>query len=232
MFSVPFENLDIGLGHPIELSLPSFYDKIVRRRRGGFCYELNGLFAWLLEQLGFKVFMLSARVFKGNQPGSEFDHMILLIKLDIDLIADVGFGDSFLEPLLLDTSEADVQQNISYRITGSDTEKMLQRRRESIWEPQYAFSLTPRRLSDFSDMCHYHQTSLHSHFTQKAVCSMATAYGRTTLSNDRLIMTKGGHSEERKVKSEEDYRTLLKTLYSIDLGEGEPVDRLTIMDRQ
>ena len=232
MFSVPFENLDIGLGHPIELSPPSFYDKIVRHRRGGFCYELNGLFAWLLEQLGFKVVMLSVRVFNGTQPGPEFDHMILLIKLDNDLIADVGFGDSFLEPLLLDTGEVDVQQNSSYRITGSDTERMLKRRRESVWEPQYVFSLTPRRLSDFSAMCHYHQTSLQSHFTQKAVCSMATTDGRITLSNNRLIITKGGRSEERKVKSEEEYRTLLKTLFGINLGEGDRVDRLMIMDKQ
>ncbi|TDI15991.1 MAG: arylamine N-acetyltransferase, partial [Acidobacteria bacterium] len=71
LLAVPFENLDIPLGHPIVLSLPSFYDKIVRRRRGGFCYELNGLFGWLLEQLGFTVVMLSARVFEGAQPGPE-----------------------------------------------------------------------------------------------------------------------------------------------------------------
>ena len=121
MLSVPFENLDIHLGYPIGLSLPSFFDKIVRRRRGGFCYELNGLFGWLLEQLGFKVVMLSVRVFNGTQPGPEFDHLILLIKLEENLIADVGFGDSFLEPLLLDTSEEDVQFDRSYRLTGSDS---------------------------------------------------------------------------------------------------------------
>jgi arylamine N-acetyltransferase len=99
MLTVPFENLDIPLGHPIVLSLPSFYDKIVRRRRGGFCYELNGLFGWLLEQLGFAVLMLSALVFHGVPPGPEFDHLVLLIEMEERLIADVGFGDSFLEPL-------------------------------------------------------------------------------------------------------------------------------------
>ena len=232
MLSVPFENLDIHLGYPIELSLPSLYDKIVRRQRGGFCYELNGLFAWLLEQLGFKVVMLSARVFKGTQPGPEFDHMILLIKLDDALIADVGFGDSFLEPILLDTSEADVQQNSSYRIKGSDAERMLQRRRKSVWETQYIFSLKPRLLSDFRAMCRYHQTSLQSSFTQKVVCSMATTDGRITLSNSRMIITKSGCSEERNVKNEEEYRELLKTLFGINLKEEEPVDRLMIMDNQ
>src|SRR3954447_25028309 len=75
LLAVPFENLDIPLGNPIVLSVPSFYDKIVERRRGGFCYELNGLFAWLLEQLGFHVELLSAGVFSGNRPGPEFDHL-------------------------------------------------------------------------------------------------------------------------------------------------------------
>ena len=228
MLSTSFENLDIHLGHPINLSLPSFYDKIVRRRRGGFCYELNGLFGWLLEQFGFQVVMLSARVFNGAQPGPEFDHLILLIEMEEPLIADVGFGDSFLEPLRLYIDEEDVQHGSSYHFTGSDSEKVLQRRRESDWEPQYVFSLTSRRLAEFSATCHYQQTSPESGFTQKAVCSLATTNGRITLSNNRLITTAGGQREEREVKSEEEYRTLLEAHFGIDLGQEERVDRLMI----
>ena len=153
----------------------------------------------------------------GTQLGPDFDHLILLIKQEEDLIADVGFGDSFLEPLRLDTGEEDMQHDSSYRLTVSDSEKVLQRRRESVWEPQYVFSLKPRRLSDFGAMCHYQQRSMKSHFTQKAVCSLATTNGRITLSNNRLIMTTGVRSEDREVKSEDEYRTLLKTLFSIDL---------------
>ena len=226
--SVPFENLDIHFGHPIEVSLPSFYDKIVQRRRGGFCYELNGLFGWLLVELGFKVVMLSARVFNGSQPGPEFDHMVLLVKLKKRLIADVGFGDSFLESLWLDTHEAVVQHGSSYRLGGSESAKVLERRRESDWESQYVFSLVPRRLAEFGAMCHYHQTSPESHFTQKAVCSLATTNGRITLANGRLIMTTGAQREELAVTSEEGYRTLLKIHFGIALGEGERIDRLML----
>jgi len=228
MLSVPFENLDILLGHPIELSLPSFYEKIVRRRRGGFCYELNALFGWLLEQLGFKVVMLSVRVFNGAQLGPEFDHLILLVELEEHLVADVGFGDSFLEPLLFDTDEEDVQHHSSYRLTASGSDKVLQRKRESDWETQYVFSLTPRRLSEFSSMCHYHQTSPESHFTQNAICSLATKKGRITLSNNRLIVTTVGQREEQEVNSEEEYRTRLKIHFDIDLGEEERIDRLMV----
>jgi len=231
MLSVPFENLDILLGHLIELSLPSFYEKIVKRRRGGFCYELNGLFGWLLEQLGFKVDILSVRVFNGVQPGPEFDHLILLVELEEHLVADVGFGDSFLEPLLFGTDEEDVQHHSSYRLTASGFDKVLQRKRESDWETQYAFSLTPRRLSEFSSMCHYHQTSPESHFTQNAICSLATTKGRITLSNNRLIVTTGGQHREQEVNSEEEYRARLKIHFDIDLGEGERVERLMVPSR-
>src|SRR4029453_8294667 len=92
LLTVPFENLDIALGVPIELDLEAFFDKIVVRRRGGFCYELNGLFGWLLRELRFPVATLSARVLDGGRIGPDFDHMLLLVRLEDRLIADVGFG--------------------------------------------------------------------------------------------------------------------------------------------
>ena len=226
MLAVPFENLDIPLSQPIVLSLPSLFDKIVRRRRGGFCYELNGLFGWLLEQIGFEVVMLSARVFDGARQGPEFDHLVLLVEVEGSFIADVGFGDSFLEPLRLDAGEESVLHGSSYRLVGSDSEKILERRQESDWEPQYVFSPAPRRLADFSAMCRYQQTSPESKFTRKTVCSLATPKGRTTLSNSRLIMTAGGGREEREVSGQEEYRTLLKTHFGIDLHEEARIDRL------
>jgi N-hydroxyarylamine O-acetyltransferase len=130
LLAVPFDTLDILLGRPIVLSVPSFYDKIVSRRRGGFCYELNGLFGWLLEQLGFTVALLSARVLATSEPGPEFDHLVLLIETEESLIADVGFGDSFLEPLRLDGQE-NSHQDTPFRLTRSNAEMVLERRSES-----------------------------------------------------------------------------------------------------
>lgn len=232
MLTVPFENLDILLGLPIVLSLPLLYDKIVRRRRGGFCYELNGLFGWLLEQLGFPVVMLSARVFEHAEPGQEFDHLVLLIGLPEPMIADVGFGDSFLEPLRLEVGREDLQHGTSYRLTGSDPEIVLQRRRESDWEPQYVFSMTPRQFPEFGPMCQYHQTSPLSSFTRKSVCSLATPDGRITLSDNRLITTIDGHREERRISGAQECRKLLVAHFGIDLGDGVQVDRLLRSGRQ
>ncbi len=226
MLAVPFENLDIPLGHPIVLSLPLLFDKIVRRRRGGFCYELNGLFGWLLEQIGFEVVMLSARVFDGSQLGPEFDHMVLLIELEDRFVADVGFGDSFLEPLPIDGGEESALYGDSYRLVGSDSERVLQRQRESDWEPLYVFSPVPRRFADFTAMCRYQQTSPESPFTRKSVCSLATPRGRTTLSNGRLIITAGGRREEREISGQKEYRALLETHFGIDLDQEAQIERL------
>ena len=104
MLFVPFENLDIVPLHtPIRLDEQALYDKIVRRRRGGFCYELNGMFAWLLRQVGYRVTYLNARVAgRDGRIGPDFDHLALLVQPPLGgghWLADVGFGDSFLVPL-------------------------------------------------------------------------------------------------------------------------------------
>ena len=226
MLTVPFENLDIHLGHPIRLDIPSFYDKVVRRRRGGFCYELNGLFAWLLDQLGFKVTLLSVRVIGDSQEGPEFDHLLLLVESDRCLIADVGFGDLFLEPLRLEPGQEQRQSSGVFRLIDTGSEWALQRREGTHWEAKYVFSLKPHRLSEFSEMCHFHQTSPDSHFTQQAICSIARANGRVTLSNNRLIVNAGNKVEEQKVRDETAYRRLLKIHFGIELNDKERVDRL------
>ena len=219
MFAVPFENLDIPLGNPIVLSLSEFYAKIVERRRGGFCYELNGLFGWLLEHLGFRVTRLSAGVYGGGQPGPDFDHLTLLVETEDQLLADVGFGDSFVEPLPLDGSVTAAGTGTLYRLTGVGSNRVLERQKPGAqWEPQYAFTLQPHHLDEFAPRCQWTQTSPESGFTRKVSCSLATPEGRITLSGRRLITTTGQTRTERDVTSKDEYRTLLKTHFRIDLG--------------
>src|SRR5882762_9725355 len=119
--TVPFENLSIHSGEPIVLNDEALFEKFVRRRRGGFCYELNGLFAALLRALGFNVEMLSAQVANAEGVfGPNFDHMTLLVTLAERWLVDVGFGDSFLEPLKLDEEIEQIQGRRAYRITRED----------------------------------------------------------------------------------------------------------------
>ena len=219
MFAVPFENLDIPLGNPISLSLPAFYTKIVERRRGGFCYELNGLFGWLLEQLGFRVRRLSAGVYGGGQPGPDFDHLTLLVETEEWLLADVGFGDSFVDPLPLTGSVTAAGTGTLYRLAGVDSDRVLERQKPGAdWEPQYAFTLQPHTLDEYGPRCHWTQTSPESGFTRKVSCSLATPDGRITLAGRRLITTRSQARTEHEVTSMDEYRTLLKSHFGIDLG--------------
>ncbi len=215
--AVPFENLSIHSGEPIVLSENALFKKIVTRRRGGFCYELNGLFASLLQALGFNVEMLSAAVMGSDgEFGPEFDHMALLVTLEQRRLVDVGFGDSFIEPLLLDERGEQVQGTRAYRIVEeADHFVLMQRDGSGKWEPQYRFTLVPHKFADYEDMCHFHQTSPQSHFTQRTVCSKLTEDGRVTLSGMNFITTHGEEREERELSGQDEYDSLLSERFGI-----------------
>jgi N-hydroxyarylamine O-acetyltransferase len=236
MLAVPFENLSIHYGQPIILETAALYDKIVRRRRGGFCYELNGLFAWLLGQLGFDVTMLSAEVAGSDGAfNPPYDHLALLVRqLDgADWLADVGFGDSFRQPLRFQPEvEQDGADGRVYRLRASQNRRdetgeqpqhpywLVEQRGDAQgeqWEPAYRFTLQPHDLADFEERCRYQQTSPDSHFTQKRICSLALPQGRVSLSDQRLITTIQGKREERVLSSEEEYREVLAQLFGVIL---------------
>jgi N-hydroxyarylamine O-acetyltransferase len=217
--TVPFENLSIHSGEPIVLAEDLLFTKIVESRRGGFCYEANGLFAALLRALGFEVAMLAAGVAKGDGGfGPIFDHMTLMVTLSERWLADVGFGDSFLEPLLLDSRDEQVQGRRSFRIVDDNDHLILMRRIEGgEWEPQYRFTLQAYSFADYEEMCRFHQTSPDSHFTKARICSLATEDGRVTLSDMRLITTSGPKQlrDERTLSSQEEYDTVLRDRFGI-----------------
>jgi N-hydroxyarylamine O-acetyltransferase len=218
LLAVPFENLDIPLGKPIILEEERLFDKIVTRRRGGFCYELNGLFATLLRELGFEVERLAARV--ANERGGfgiPFDHMTLLVRLDETYLADVGFGESFREPLRLREEGIQQQPKGNYRISYDSDQLTYLREVDRDWKPQYIFSLQPYELADFQGGCNYHQTSPASSFTQKRICSLATPEGRITLSDMKLLTTINGRREERVVLDDAEYSNLLRERFGVVL---------------
>ena len=215
--AVPFENLSIHASEPIVLEEKALFTKIVERRRGGFCYEANGLFAGLLRALGFDVAMLAAGVAKSTGGfGPRFDHMTLMVTLAKRWLVDVGFGDSFLEPLLLDARTDQVQGTRAFRIVDDDDHLILMRRNQGAdWEPQYRFTLHPYTFADYEETCHFHQTSPDSHFTKGRICSLATETGRVSLSEMRLITTTDEHRDERTLKDLEEYNRVLRDQFGI-----------------
>jgi N-hydroxyarylamine O-acetyltransferase len=219
LLAVPFENLSIHANQPIVLEDEALFTKIVERRRGGFCYEANGLFAALLRALGFDVRMLSAEVAKAEGGFSPpFAHMTLMVSLEQRWLVDVGFGDSFLEPLLIDEPGERAQGSRAYRILPDGPHLVLMQRDDADdeWQAQYRFTLEPYTYADYDEMCRYHQTSPQSHFTRARICSRATGEGRITLSDMRFIRTseKGGR-QERTLTSEDEYAAMLREHFGI-----------------
>ncbi len=205
MQRVPFENLSVMCGEPIVLDEGLLYTKIVERGRGGFCYELNGAFGWLLRGLGFDVTRIAAGVYSQAEEefGPTFDHMALLVALEGGrYLADVGFGDSARGPIKLpDGQTEDVSGR--YRLVSVDGGQafVLQKTIGEIenWRPQYRFTDQPRALEEYVSQCAHTATSPDSHFTQGSICTIATPDGRISLSDDTLAITRHGRKEQHAI---------------------------------
>lgn len=223
LLHVPFENLDIGLKRPIRLSQEALWNKIVIQKRGGFCYELNGLFAKLLNEIGFGVTYLNARVYnRKGELGIDYDHLALLVKIPgqpARWLADVGFGDSFNEPLNFEERGEQGQGLRTYRLEQTSTGYITsQRNYDGSWERQYFFDLKPHTFpSDYEAACLYHQTSPESSFTRGSIISRATRDGRVSLEDGRLILTRNGQRSEQPIPHHKEYQALLKEYFGVAL---------------
>ena len=230
--SVPFENLSI-VGDPhgthrgdgISLAVPDLYEKIAERRRGGLCFELNGLFSWLLAELGFDVRRLAGRVYTSpeGELGPLESHLTLLVSLDQPYVVDTGFGDVVRCPLPLDGTARDTVDG-GWRVVACDRpdathEVQFRPPGDDRWVPRYVFNETSRELSSFEQAREYHESDPDAPFTGEPVVSRATERGRITLSGDSLTRTKGGEKRKRSVASEE-WTDVLEQEFGIVLGTG------------
>lgn len=209
--AVPFENLSIHLGEDIVLEEGALLDKIVVRRRGGFCYELNGAFAALLRELGFDVTLLQARVHGGDgKLGIPYDHLALRVETEDGTgpwLADVGFGDHAQQPLALDDRSDQEDPRGTFRIRqataqGAEYYGDVEVLRDGA--PQFLLDLRPRALADFRAGAWYHRTSPDSGFTRSPVCSRFTTTGRITLSGRKLVTTVGAERHETPLGSDDE----------------------------
>jgi len=218
LLAVPFENLSIHLGETISLDHGKLIDKIVTRRRGGFCYELNGAFALLLGALGFDVRLLAARVFGDDKLGPPFDHLALLVHTadgDGPWLADVGFGSHSVYPLRFGERGLQEDPAGSFRLAGAaagdeagaaagdeagagagDIDVIRD------GQPQYRLERRERSLADFGPTCWWQQTSPESHFTRTTICSRLTASGRVSISGRTLILTRDGARTEEELPTD------------------------------
>ncbi|MEZ3143485.1 arylamine N-acetyltransferase [Halobaculum sp. MBLA0143] len=210
--AVPFETLSVSAGTREEWepsgvpeSLAARYEKVVERGRGGICYELNGLFYWLLTELGFEVSRLGARVFAPDGSlGPPGDHQTLLISLDEPYLADVGFGgDVIRTPLPFDGTPREGPCG-AWRLTDSDrrdADYVAQSRGfdGDDWRDRFVFETTHRERSYFEPAREYHQDAPDATFTDWTLAVVATEDGYRTLTDGRLTVTTADGRERRPV---------------------------------
>jgi len=221
LLSVPFENLDIHWKRPITLDTTKFYDKIVVESRGGFCYELNGLFNELLRSIGFQTRLVSARVFTGETYAPEFAHAAIIVTIgELEYLADVGFGDFTAEPLqFLPDLEQEDREGIFVIRRADDGYFRVSKKAADVWIPQYIFTPFGRDISEFAEMCDFQQYSPDSHFTKGKVCSVLTVTGRKTLTDKNFIVTSDGERTETPVGSEAEFDEILNREFGITRTE-------------
>jgi N-hydroxyarylamine O-acetyltransferase len=218
LLSIPFENLDIHWKRPIVLDTGAFHKKIVEKGRGGFCYELNGLFNELLKSIGFRTRLLSARV--GDERGNfspDYDHAAIMVIIgELEYLADVGFGEFAAEPLRIVPDIEQTDETGTYKMRRQDAGWLEVVKKEAGgWRSQYAFELKGHDLSEFVPRCEYQQYSPDSHFLKGKICSIMTNDGRKTLNNDKFIVTAKGRRTESPVSSEREFDEILMREFGI-----------------
>ncbi|XP_042202081.1 arylamine N-acetyltransferase, pineal gland isozyme NAT-3-like [Callorhinchus milii] len=251
VLSVPFETLSIHCGEPITLDLEKIYRKIVKERRGGFCYENNGLFSWLLRQLGFQVTLCSARVLSPftHRYGPPFQHLMILVKLVQRTARSVHRR--FLQGS--DSSRGSWWMLAWERHAGAAGDGEWAGERAGVWDVElqppragedecwtvlYKFTTTARGFLEFSDMCQYNQTSPSSMPASKSLCTLHTPQGRVTYMGQRLTSTTvkpaRNHRVRRKSKavrelSDEEIPIVLRDVFGVVLKNPlVPKDRAIV----
>ncbi|MFJ5304045.1 arylamine N-acetyltransferase [Streptomyces sp. NPDC088350] len=230
--TVPFENLSVHLGEEIVLEEKRLLDKVVGAGRGGFCYELNGLFGALLTALGFEVTLLAARV-HGDEGrlGIPYDHLALRVRTgdgdggrdgdgdDGVWLADVGFGTHSHYPLAYEERGEQKDPGGTFSVVASGPDGDLDVLRNG--KPEYRLEVRPRVLGDFVAGAWWHSTSPVSHFTRSLVCSRLTDDGgRITLSGRGLTVTApDGTRDVRELATDEEVLAVYRERFGIELGE-------------
>lgn len=215
-YYIPFETFDISMGRPIVLTFDHLFEKLVKQKRGGYCYEVNALLHFALQSLGFTISLCLARLMgaDGNiLPASV--HMVVIVELEERWLVDVGWGRGFVHPFSLATSAEQHEHRIEPDGDGYNffsKEKKLHR-----------FNLDKHPLDFFEARNLYHQTSPNSLFAKELACSLPTPQGFEMIRGSVYTKKIDQEKTERKIETDDDYRLLLRNSFGLQLNVKRPV---------
>ena len=227
--AIAFENLSTLRGEPVALDIEALHDKLVRQRRGGYCFEQNTLFAHVLEEIGFTVVPLAARVVWNRERGyvNPRTHMALLVGAGgSEYLCDVGFGGATLTaPLIF---EPGIEQQTPHEIFIINKLEDIFRvdvKFSEGWRPAFEFDLQPQLAVDYAAMNHYVQTWPDSPFRRVLMAGRPDATGRWALGGNELSRYEGGRLvERRRITSASDLKSLLTNEFRITLAPDPGLD--------
>ena len=217
VFMVPFENLDVYYKRTFNLDIGNVYQKAINDRRGGFCYELNLLFNWLLTEIGFSSRIIASRIFnEDGTVGPEFDHMSIYVKTEKEFLLDVGYGDLFVTPIEIKKGVQFDGRNYFQIDKWNKNEYVISMSSDELtFSKKYTFSLDLVNINDFDIICLDKQTNPNSYFVKNVVCTKPTETGRVTIFNDKLVEKNGELRMERAIQSDENFIRCLKDKFGI-----------------
>jgi N-hydroxyarylamine O-acetyltransferase len=221
-YAIPFENLDVLLRRPVALDLEANYDKIVCQRRGGWCYELNGVMGWALKEIGFEVVRMSAGVMRVQAGDAQLgNHLCLLVGLDQPYLVDVGFGGSLAEPLPLRASE---REDRPYRLGLSEIGDSYWRYAEIAHGDGDAFSFdfraAPADEALLARKCRFLQTDPASPFIQNLVVQRRTADTHLSLRGRVLAAIHATRVDKKLLDSADELVATLRDSFDLDTPEA------------
>lgn len=218
--AITWECLDCYAGRPTTRDPADAYDKIVVRGRGGWCYEMNGLFAWMLEALGFEVSRLAAGVMR-EALGDEAigNHLVLIVRLDRDYLADVGLGSGLIEPVPL--AEGTYRQRYAtFRLERLDARWWRFHNQSEVMPPSFDFALDTRDEALLDDRCRWLQTDPASPFRQNAVVQRYGPDHLTALIGPALVRVDAGGVQRTPIDSAPAYERALHQSFGLELPDA------------
>lgn len=221
LMAIPYENLDVQLGRPVTIERPAIYEKIVNRRRGGWCYEMNGLLGWALGELGFRVTRATGAVVRSLM--GEFstgNHLVLRVDLVEGVyLADVGFGDGPRDPFAI-TEGPFASYGFNFSLARLDEDWWRFSNDPRGGAPNFDFNLAAANENLLSEKCKFLQTSPQSPFVQNFVAQRHVAGGLKILRGRTLRHLTAHDTTQRLIESAEDLVATLRNEFTLEVPEA------------
>ncbi len=218
--AIPYENLDVQFGRPVTIERGPIFEKIVVNRRGGWCYEMNGLFGWALGELGFKVMRSAGSVMREERGAADPNHLVLKVELEEGVyLADVGFGDGSRDPIRIVPGPF-ASHGFEFALSRQDGGWWRMHNHKAGGAASFDFDLKPADEAALAVTCARLQTAADSPFVQNAVLQRHADKGIWMMRGRVLREVTPQEQKDYLVDSAEEYVSVLSEVFALDLPEA------------